>query len=81
MINKTQKKKMKTHIDNLYARAMVATGALTLLASGAHADIGADVEDLVDTAKTGAETVLGAVVIVLGMFILFKLVKRAANKV
>lgn len=60
---------------------MVATGALTLLASGAHAELSADVETLVETAKTGAETVLGAVVIVLGMFILFKLVKRAANKV
>ena len=72
---------MKTQIDNLYARAMVATGALTLLASGAHADIGEDVTDLVDTAKTSAEAVLGAVVIVLGMFILFKLVRKAANKV
>jgi len=72
---------VKTQLDNLYARAMVATGALTLLASGAHADIGDDVKDLVDTSKTAAETVLGAVVIILGMFILFKLVKRAANKV
>ncbi len=72
---------MKTQIHNLYARAMVATGALTLLASGAHADIATDVETLVETAKTGAETVLGAVVIVLGMFILFKLVRKAANKV
>jgi len=62
--------------------AAIALGALTLpVAKADDAALISAVSDAVEAAGTGLGTVLIAVIAVVASFILFKLIKRGANKV
>lgn len=62
-------------------KKLIAGGSAFALATVAsHATIVTDIQSELTDAKTGAETVLGGIAVILGMFVLVKLVKRAVGK-
>jgi len=61
--------------------AALATSTLATSAFATDAALISGVEDAIEAAGTGLSTVLVAVIAVVATFILFKLIKRGANKV
>ncbi len=75
--------KLKTITNNTVSKLALAALAIALVPS-ARADDAAlitEVTDAIEAAGTGLGTVLVGVIAVVASFILFKLIKRGANKV
>jgi len=74
-------KQIKKKLLTPAALLAVTVGMMQSTARATDAALITAVEDAIEAAGTGLSTILIAVIAIVGSFVLFKLIKRGANKV